>query len=105
MGRHGAVTFKGNPLTLAGEEIKVGSAAPAFDLASFGPNGMQHITNADVAGAAESLFVPTGARGAAVEAAAAASARRRKNSSPMLIVIIFAALERSNTRQVCIAAP
>ena len=50
MGRHGAVTFKGNPLTLAGEEIKVGSAAPAFDLASFGPNGMQHITNADVAG-------------------------------------------------------
>ena len=38
MGRHGAVTFKGNPLTLAGEEIKVGSAAPAFDLASFGPD-------------------------------------------------------------------
>ena len=50
MGRHGAVTFKGNPLTLAGEEIKVGSAAPAFDLACFGPNGMQHITNTDVAG-------------------------------------------------------
>jgi thiol peroxidase len=50
MGRHGAVTFKGNPLTLAGEEIKVGSAAPAFDLASFGPNGMQHIRKADLLG-------------------------------------------------------
>jgi thiol peroxidase len=32
MGRHGAVTFKGNPLTLVGEEVKVGSAAPDFDL-------------------------------------------------------------------------
>ncbi|MFZ4637440.1 MAG: thiol peroxidase [Pirellulales bacterium] len=50
MGRHGAVTFKGNPLTLVGEEVKVGSAAPAFDLTCFGPNGMHHITNADVAG-------------------------------------------------------
>lgn len=50
MGRHGAVTFKGNPLTLVGEEVKVGAAAPEFDLACFGPSGMQHITKADVVG-------------------------------------------------------
>ena len=50
MGRHGAVTFKGNPLTLVGEEVKVGVTAPEFDLACFGPNGMQHITKADIVG-------------------------------------------------------
>ncbi|MEI6635600.1 MAG: thiol peroxidase [Planctomycetota bacterium] len=50
MGRHGAVTFKGNPLTLVGEEVKVGVTAPEFDLACFGANGMQHITKADIAG-------------------------------------------------------
>ncbi len=50
MSRHGAVTFKGNPLTLAGSEVAVGSAAPDFDLACFGPNGMEHITKASVLG-------------------------------------------------------
>ena len=50
MGRHGAVTFKGNPLTLVGEEVKVGVTAPEFDLACFGANGMQHITKADIVG-------------------------------------------------------
>jgi thiol peroxidase len=50
MGRHGAVTFKGNPLTLVGEEVKVGAPAPDFDLASYGPGGMEHIRKADLLG-------------------------------------------------------
>ena len=50
MARHGAVTFKGNPLTLVGDEVKVGTAAPDFDLASYGAGGMQHIRKADVLG-------------------------------------------------------
>ena len=50
MGRHGAVTFKGSPLTLAGEELKVGAPAPEFDLTSYGPAGMTHITKADLLG-------------------------------------------------------
>ena len=50
MGRHGAVTFKGGPLTLAGEEVKVGSPAPDFDLVAFGAGGMEHIRKADLLG-------------------------------------------------------
>jgi thiol peroxidase len=50
MARHGAVTFKGNPLTLVGEELKVGSPAPEFALASYGPGGMQQIRKADLLG-------------------------------------------------------
>jgi thiol peroxidase len=50
MGRHGAVTFKGNPLTLIGEEVKVGTAAPDFDLMSYESGGMQHIRKADLLG-------------------------------------------------------
>jgi thiol peroxidase len=50
MGRHGAVTFKGNPLTLVGDEVKVGVAAPDFDLTCFGPGGMEHIRKADLLG-------------------------------------------------------
>jgi thiol peroxidase len=49
MGRHGAVTFKGTPLTLVGEEIKVGSPAPDFSLAFF-EGGMKQLTKADLAG-------------------------------------------------------
>jgi thiol peroxidase len=49
MGRHGAVTFKGNPLTLVGEEIKVGAPAPNFSLAYF-EGGMKQLTKADLAG-------------------------------------------------------
>jgi thiol peroxidase len=47
MGRHGAVTFKGNPLTLVGEEVKVGAAAPDFTLTG---DGMQDIRKADLLG-------------------------------------------------------
>jgi len=50
MGRHGAVTFKGSPLTLAGDEAKVGSPAPDFDLTCFGAGGMEHIRKADLLG-------------------------------------------------------
>lgn len=50
MGRHGAVTFKGSPLTLVGDEVKVGAPAPDFDLTSYGPGGMQHIHKADLLG-------------------------------------------------------
>lgn len=50
MGRHGAVTFKGNPLTLVGNEVQVGSPAPDFDLTSYGPGGMEHIKKADLLG-------------------------------------------------------
>ena len=49
MGRHGAVTFKGNPLTLVGEEVKVGAPAPDFDLTFF-KDGMQHVHKADLLG-------------------------------------------------------
>jgi thiol peroxidase len=50
MGRHGAVTFKGNPLTLVGDEVKVGSPAPDFDLVTYGADGMTHIRKADLLG-------------------------------------------------------
>ena len=49
MGRHGAVTFKGNPLTLVGDEVKVGGPAPDFDLTFF-KDGMQHVRKADLLG-------------------------------------------------------
>ncbi len=49
MSRSGAVTFKGNPLTLAGEAIQVGQQAPDFKLHYF-KDGMQAITLADVKG-------------------------------------------------------
>lgn len=47
MGRHGAVTFKGNPMTLVGEAIEVGAAAPEFTLTG---DGMQPIRRADILG-------------------------------------------------------
>ena len=43
MSRSGVVTFQGNPLTLAGEEVQVGAAAPDFKLHYF-EDGMQEIT-------------------------------------------------------------
>jgi thioredoxin-dependent peroxiredoxin len=49
MARHGAVTFKGNPLTLVGEEVKVGAPAPDFDLVRF-DGGMNHVRKADLLG-------------------------------------------------------
>jgi thiol peroxidase len=51
MSRAGAVTFKGNPLTLAGNEVKAGQPAPEFKLHFFdSAKGMQAITLADVKG-------------------------------------------------------
>ena len=49
MSRSGAVTFKGNPMTLAGDEVGVGQAAPDFTLHYFDA-GMKEITLADVKG-------------------------------------------------------
>jgi thiol peroxidase len=51
MSRKAAVTFKGNPLTLAGNEVKAGQQAPDFKLHFFdSAKGMQAITLADVKG-------------------------------------------------------
>ena len=41
MARQGAVTFKGNPLTLAGEAVKVGQPAPDFTLHAFEGGAMK----------------------------------------------------------------
>ena len=50
MPRSGAVTFKGNPLTLAGEEVQAGQPAPDFTLHAFEDGGMKTVTLADVKG-------------------------------------------------------
>lgn len=50
MSRSGAVTFKGNPLTLAGEAVKAGQQAPDFKLHRFADGGMQQVTLADLKG-------------------------------------------------------
>jgi thiol peroxidase len=49
MSRPGAVTFKGNPLTLAGEAVAVGKPAPDFKLARY-EGGMKEVTLADLKG-------------------------------------------------------
>lgn len=49
MSRKGAVTFKGNPLTLAGNEVAVGQQAPDFKLHYF-EGGMKELTLADLKG-------------------------------------------------------
>ena len=43
MPRSGAITFKGTPLTLAGNEVKEGQAAPDFKIHYF-EGGMKTIT-------------------------------------------------------------
>ena len=48
--RSGAVTFKGNPLTLVGDELVPGAKAPNFDLHCYGPDGMQHVKRDDFLG-------------------------------------------------------
>ena len=48
--RSNAVTFKGNPLTLVGEELVLGAKAPDFDLVCYGSDGMQHIRRDDFHG-------------------------------------------------------
>ncbi|MEM9659590.1 MAG: thiol peroxidase, partial [Planctomycetota bacterium] len=49
MSRSGAITFKGTPLTLAGEEVAAGQPAPDFTLHYF-QDGMQQLSLADVKG-------------------------------------------------------
>jgi thioredoxin-dependent peroxiredoxin len=49
MSRSGAVTFKGTPLTLAGNEVKVGQQAPDFKLHYF-EGGMKELKLADLKG-------------------------------------------------------
>ena len=56
MSRSGAVTFKGNPLTLAGQEVKVGQPAPDFTLHYF-EGGLKTITPADLKGKPTMLSV------------------------------------------------
>ena len=49
MSQSGVITFKGNPLTLAGKAVAVGQQAPDFTLHYY-ENGMQTITPADLKG-------------------------------------------------------
>jgi thiol peroxidase len=49
MSRSGVITFKGAPLTLAGNEVKEGQAAPDFKVHYF-EGGMKTITLADMKG-------------------------------------------------------
>ncbi len=49
MSRPGAVTFKGAPLTLVGNEVRVGQPAPDFTLHYF-EGGLKTITKADLLG-------------------------------------------------------
>lgn len=47
MSRSGAVTFKGNPMTLAGEAVTVGQQAPPCKLHAFDKGGLSAVTPAD----------------------------------------------------------
>ena len=49
MARAGVITFKGNPMTLVGNEVKVGSVAPDFTLHFF-EGGLKTISKADLLG-------------------------------------------------------
>jgi len=49
MARSGAVKFKGNPLTLVGNEVKVGQPAPDFTVHFF-QDGLKTITKVDLQG-------------------------------------------------------
>ncbi len=50
MSRQAAVTFKGTPLTLAGEALQVGQPAPDFCLHRFADGKMQAVALKDLAG-------------------------------------------------------
>lgn len=50
MSRHGAVTFKGNAMTLAGSPVSAGQQAPAFTLHRFVDGGLKTVTPADLKG-------------------------------------------------------
>ena len=56
MSRTGAVTFKGNPLTLAGEAVAAGQAAPDFTLHFF-TDGLYTLTLNDLKGKPSILSV------------------------------------------------
>jgi len=56
MSRPKAVTFKGKPLTLAGEAVQAGQAAPEFTLHYYA-DGLKTITNADLKGKPSILSV------------------------------------------------
>lgn len=56
MARKGVITFKGNPMTLLGNEVASGAAAPAFTLHYF-EGGLKTISNKDLAGKATILSV------------------------------------------------
>lgn len=49
MSRSGVITFKGNPMTLAGSEVKAGQPAPDFKIHYF-EGGMKEIKPADLKG-------------------------------------------------------
>ena len=49
MSRQGAVTFKGNPMTLAGDEVKAGQPAPSFTMHVF-EGGIKPVTLSDLKG-------------------------------------------------------
>ncbi len=49
MSRPGAITFKGNPMTLAGEALRTGQPAPDFKLHFF-KDGMHTLTLSDLKG-------------------------------------------------------
>tara|TARA_R110002049_G_scaffold72490_6_gene187340 strand:- start:12888 stop:13403 length:516 start_codon:yes stop_codon:yes gene_type:complete len=49
MGRTGVITFKGNPMTLLGEDLAVGSPAPPFSLI-YADAGLQELTLDDLKG-------------------------------------------------------
>ena len=50
MSRSGAVTFKGNPMTLAGNAVAVGQAAPECKLHNFVQGALVTVTPADLKG-------------------------------------------------------
>ena len=56
MARESAVTFKGAPMTLAGDEVKVGQPAPDFTLHYF-EGGLKTVTPADLKGKATLVSV------------------------------------------------
>ena len=56
MSRSGAVTFKGNPMTLAGEEVKTGQQAPDFAVHYF-EGGLKTLSLADLKGKPSLLSV------------------------------------------------
>jgi len=49
MGRSGVITFKGNPMTLLGEDLAVGAPAPGFTL-HYADGGLQTLTLDDLKG-------------------------------------------------------